>query len=347
VNRYVLAGAAVGLAASAKYNAALAAVAVVVAHVLRVSGADRRSWRSWRSWGTWALWRDLLRQSWLLLVAGVTGLMVFLLLNPGALIDRHLFVEGLRFESEHYRQGHPGAEGDSLAFHLSWLWRGFGPALLLAPLGLVARERNVRRVAVVAWSFVVVYVGFISTFPVRFARNLLPVTVPLAATVALGLVALLDHVRSGWRWWPVGLRVTLVAALCLAVLAWPAGEAGDTLTTALPDPWSPAQEWIRTHVPPGAKVGVEAYGIYVDPERYQVHATATLTDHTPAWYRDQGFALLVVGQRNFQRFLDDPAHFPEQARAYEALLDAACTRFRAGPEGEEVLLLDPGCVPAG
>lgn len=354
---YLLAGGAVGLAASAKYNAVLAGLSVVVAHVLAVGGHQvGPAERPWRAWSSWARWREVLRRSWLLLAAGGACLVVFLVLNPGALIDGQLFVDGVQFESEHYRTGHPGNEGDSLAFHLSSLWRAFGPALLLSPLSLLSRDRRARRVALVVWSFVLPYLAFISSFEVRFARNLLPVTVPLAATTALGVVAVAGHARHLWlarvadgdttagRTKVGGPALAAVTALCLAVLVWPAVEAGATMDEALPDPWAPAQRWLESHVPEGERVAVESYGVFVDPGRFDVLTVGSMMDHDAAWYRDHGYVVLVASERNYQRFLDEPDRYARQATGYQALLDETCTRFAAGPEDARVVLLDPSCA---
>jgi hypothetical protein len=345
--RYVLAGAALGLAGAAKYNAVLVGVAIVVAHAAALAPEG---------------WRVVLRRSWLLVVAGLTAAIVFLLLNPGVLLDWPNFRAGVSYEERHYRSGHPGNEGDALGFHLSALARSAGPALLMVPLGLLARDRRARAAAVVLAAAVVPYLAFISSFEVRFARNLLPVTVPLAAGAALGVTAVVDRVRPGARprWHPLDpaappagarppgrlrpqLGVAVGAVVAAACLGWPLIRAVDIVDEAVPDPWAPAQRWLEAHVPAGSPVAVEDYGVHVDPERYQVGATRRLVAHGAAWYRDHGFVLLVAGERTFLRYLDDPERFPDEAAAYEDLLADTCTVFAAGPPGERVLLLDPDC----
>ena len=345
--RYVLAGAALGLAGAAKYNVVLVGVAIVVAHAAALAPEG---------------WRVVLRRSWLLVVAGLTAAIVFLPLNPGVLLDWPNFRWGVSYEQAHYRTGHPGNEGDALGFHLSALARSAGPALLMVPLGLLARDRRARAAAVVLAAAVVPYLALISSFEVRFARNLLPVTVPLAAGAALGVTAVVDRLRPRprARWHPLDpatppagarspgrhrpqLRVAVGAVVAVACLGWPLVRAVDIVDEAVPDPWAPAQRWLEAHVPAGSSVAVEDYGVHVDPGRYQVGTTWRLVAHDAAWYRDHGFVLLVAGERNFERYLDDPEQFPDLAAAYEDLLAETCTVFAAGPPGERVLLLDPDC----
>jgi hypothetical protein len=338
--RYLLAGAAIGLAASAKYNAALVAVPLVVAHGLVLVRTERTG-RGVRGWLGWREWRGLV-------VAAVASAAVFLLFNPFAVLDTEGFVQGLRRESHHYRTGHPGSEGGALGYHLSWLRQGFGPALLLTPLGLAARDRRVREAALVALGFAVVYVGFISSFEVRFARNLLPVTVAVAAAAALGAVAVIEWIAAARRARSVGagvvggVVVAAIASVCVvAILAWPAGRTRTAFGSLTDDHWKPAQRWLDAHVPPGSRVAVGAYGIYVDPDRYQVTAVPALISHDAAWYRDQGFTLVVASEQHFHRLLADPERFPDKAAAYQALLDETCVLHATGPPDARVLLLSP------
>jgi hypothetical protein len=317
--RYLLAGTAVGLATSAKYNAVLGAVPLLVAHGL-----------SWRL--NQARWR------WLA-PAAVASVVVFVIVNPYALLDRHAFVAGVARESRHYRKGHAGSEGGSLGHHLSWLWQGFGPALLLAPLGLFAKDRRVRRAAIVALSLVVAYVGFISSFEVRFARNLLPATVVLAGAAALGAVAIgerLSDVPALRRSVP-----SAIAACCALLLAWPALAAHDAFGSLTEDHWASAERWLDENVPAGSRVAVGAYSIYVDPARYDVTPVPALISHDLAWYRDQDITVIVAGEPYFHRFLVDPHRYPAEAAAYQEFLDQVCLLHATGPPDAQVLFLAP------
>jgi hypothetical protein len=313
---------------SAKYNAVLVAVPLVVAHFL--------SLRHEQAPPVQRRWHRLRQQRWhWLALAVVVAVAVFLLFNPFAVLDRQAFAGGIARESRHYRRGHAGSEGGSLGFHLSWLWRGFGPALLLAPLGVVAKDRRIRHAAIVALSFVVAYVGFISSFEVRFARNLLPVTVALAGAAALGAVGLSERIEVPRR--AVG---AVLATCCLAFLVWPAAQSHIAFDELTDDHWASAENWLDEHVPPGSKVAVGSYGLYVDPGRYAVTPVPALVNHDVDWYRDQDFTLIVAGEPYFHRYLADPHRYP-QAAAYQDLLDHTCLLHASGRPGARVLLLSP------
>jgi hypothetical protein len=274
---------------------------------------------------------------------------VFLLINPYSVLDNDAFMRWLRFDSRHYSTGHPGSEGGALGYHLAWLWRGFGPTLLLAPLGVLARRRRVRQAAIVCLSFVVLYVGFISSFEVRFARNLLPVTAPLAGAIGLGALALVER-TARWRNGPGGGRLAgsvgrhgkvAGAVCCVAVLAWPALGARRSIEAVTADHWPAAQRWIDEHLPPRSHIAVGAYGVYVDPGRYRVTPLTSLIHHDIEWYRDYGIVLIVASEQHFHRLISQPSRYGAKAAAFRALLAETCVRYAVGPENAQVLLLDP------
>ena len=331
VGRYVLTGLAVGVAASTKYNAALSAAPLLVAHGLALGR------------------QQAVRRAWLVLLATVASLEVLLLTNPYSVLDNDAFMRGLRYDSRHYRTGHPGSEGGSLGYHLAWLWRGFGPTLLLAPLGVFARGRRVRQAAIVCLSFVVLYVGFISSFEVRFARNLLPVTASLAGAIGLGALALVER-TARWRTGLGGGRLARSvgrhgrmagAVCCVAVLAWPALGARNSIETATANHWPAAQRWIDEHLPPRSRIAVGSYGVYVDPGRYRVTPLTSLIHHDIEWYRDHGIVLIVASEQHFHRLISQPSRYAAKAAAFQALLADTCVRYAVGPENAQVLLLDP------
>jgi hypothetical protein len=325
---YALAGAAVGAAAAAKYNAALTVVALAVSHLF-VAGL-RPSRRT------------------LVVAAALVGAIVaFVVLNPYTLLDPHGFVAGLRFERHHYQTGHPGNDGDAPIFYATWLFRWLGPILLLLPFALVAPSQVARRCVAVALSFSAAYVLFVSSFNVRFARNLLPVLAPLAAVAAIAVFSAVHQVTARWdlRGALTGRPRWAVTGVCaVTVLAWLTVGAERAFADATADPWAGAQAWMERNVPAGSHIAVETYGFYVDPERYTVMARPTLSPDDAAWYKANDVDLLVTSERVWMRFIDDPNIDPGQTAAYTNLLAKTCTRFTSDePRGERLLILDPNC----
>jgi hypothetical protein len=238
---YLVAGAAIGLAAGAKYTAVFVAASLVVAAVL----AKRRE----------ALVR--------LPVAGLIAGAAFLLSTPFALLDRQAFLAGLEFERKHYAAGHDGMEGDTVGFYLDLLVSREGVLVLAALAGLVAVGFLVRDrwpVAAILLAFPVVYGISVSMQTVRNDRTIMLILPPLAVLAAF----LVERLRGR----AVVAGGVSAAALVVAITTtWP--KSGPTT-------WSQALDWLADS--PGATLLVESYGPYPDPDRFEVIGRMRLID---------------------------------------------------------------------
>ena len=157
------AGLAVGLAASAKYPGAIAAVPVVVA-----------GWGRWRALGRAAA----------LAVAGFALTSPFVLIHAGAAWDDISRVQRLA------RAGWLGFENDPITplAYLDRLWEAVGPLLLVSAVGLVAALVRRTRTDLVLLSFVAVYWLTLMPQQAHFDRYVLPL-VPVLAVLAGSLRA--------------------------------------------------------------------------------------------------------------------------------------------------------------
>ena len=299
------AGVAVGVAAASKYNAVLAAIAVVAAVAVVP-----------------APWR---RRVAALAVAGAATVAVFLALNPYALLDVGAFTDDLAFEQRHYRTGHPGAEGGALARNLGWLWWSAGPALV-AGLGIAAdRSRRTLGPALVAGSFALVYLLFVSSYTVRFERNLTSLTAAVAVLAALGIDALTRHNRA------------LGAVTSVVVLGWGAIATVGDLAPYRRDPWRDAQSWFVDHVPASSTVAIEQYSFFVDPQRYDVTVAQRLIDD-PTWTDAD---VVIASARAFARFTERSPGSSEAA-AYAELFASTCPVAELGRGLDRWLVRRPG-----
>lgn len=152
------AGLAVGLAASAKYPGALAAVAVVVA-----------------GWGRWAA----LGRAALLAVAG------FALTSPFVLIHGRAAWSDISRVQRLARDGWLGFEDDPITpvAYLDRLWGAVGPLLLLALVGVVVALVRRTRSDIILLSFAFVYWLTLLPQQAHFDRYVLPL-VPVLAVFA-------------------------------------------------------------------------------------------------------------------------------------------------------------------
>lgn len=308
---YVLAGAAVGLVAATKYNGAIMLVVVILAHGLRVG------------------WKGFFDRR-LFAAVGASAL-AFLVATPYALLDSATFLAGLRIEALHYSTGHAGGEGNALAWYASFLWTTEGVTVLLAllALGYAVTTRD-RRLLLLA-AFPVVYFVFISTFVVRNDRTALPL---------LPFVFLLAAILLTGMHWPAGITGRLrmagtlgIVVLLMVMVAWPAARtlaSNQQLTTI--NSLETARVWLDQNLAPGTRVAVESYAPYVDPQRFSVQGFYKLIDNSPAWYLDNGYAVLVFSQRMFRRFYDEPDKYAAEITLYEELFQH-CQPLRTFTDG--------------
>ncbi len=323
---YVLTGLCVGLAASSKYNGALAGVWLLAAHALRgaplatatatpATLAARAPSRGWWHWLDHRL---------------ATGLaccaLGFIVATPYSLLDTRNFLDGVAFEFNHYSTGHPGMEGHAFAWYLGHLAITGGALLPLAAYAAWRGWRERRADTLLVAAFPIAYLAFVSLFAVRNDRTILP------ALPALAILAAGSAVTLAVRW----RAVPPVAVLALLLLAPPlAASLHDGLAMARIDNRELARRWIDGNLPAGSRVAIESYAPFVDPARYRVQSFGRLIEHDAAWYRAQGFDAMVFSQGMYGCFLADPARYPAEDAAYRAMFGSLPgTRLFADPEHE-------------
>jgi 4-amino-4-deoxy-L-arabinose transferase-like glycosyltransferase len=302
---YLLGGLFAGLAGATKYNGAVAVIMPLVAHVLATS------------WGEWG-WID--RK----LFATIGGFLLgFFGGNPFALGHLTEFLNGLAVVLHHYGTEQPGFEGTA-----NWRWylRVFltsADAIWFAAgsvglAGLVWRKRA-RGLLIV--SFPVAYYVVVSSFVVRFERNM----VPLLPFLALGSGWLLDvtadwlsrRLRRGTR---LANALAALGASLLLILPLVASVSFDR-ALAQTDLRETAGQWIEQNIEWGSKIAIEHYSIPFDRGDYSVEDVIRITDHDLAWYRQQEFDILVISDGVREVLRRKPEAYAERIAAYDQLVD--------------------------
>lgn len=297
---YIFSGIAAGLTISTKYNGVIIILPVIVAHFLRKGRSGLIDWRIY-------------------LAGGVT-LATFLITTPYAILASQEFLNGIRYESQHYAIGHPGMEGNAFFWYLDLLWKNDGilPVLGLAGLlyGILRRDSW----AMIIGSFPVAYFLFVSTYVVRNDRTIL-VILPFLYLLAANLLTQLWSSQAPRIRQPV-LKAGLAALILIGCIIRP---GLNTLSSGLyftrVDSRVTAIDWIRNNIPEGTKVAFEAYAPYIDPQEYRVSYFTALKDQPASWYIDNQFEYLVFSEGMFKRYTEFPAQYPEQAAQYQALFD--------------------------
>jgi hypothetical protein len=228
----------------------------------------------------------------------------------------------LMFDSQHYATGHAGMEGDTVRWYLNYLWNTTGPILLLALLGAVWGIASRSREIMILSTFPVVYLLFISRFIVRNDRTLLPSLAFLFILATLAVAQLHDRAtRSTRRTIRTASVAALIALLFGGVVLMSTLTVQDSLRLNTTDSRETARIWMAENLPSGAKVAIESYAPFVDPERYAVQGLFRMIDHAPEWYVERGFDYLVFSEGIFARFYAEPEKYATETAQYDAFFD--------------------------
>ncbi|MBN1867101.1 glycosyltransferase family 39 protein [Candidatus Sumerlaeota bacterium] len=307
---YVVSGIALGCAVSTKITGVLMAIPCLIAHFYRTR------WRGFRGPH--------------LYVAVAAGCIAFLATTPYVFGDVRRVVRDVLFEGRHYSGGHAGMEGDTLRWYIGYLWRveGLAAALMIVEIlrALYRRSKPILFLAVYPAGYFV----FISSLVVRNDRTLLPMT-PFMFLLASSLIVAvwrgLDRPR--WRVWMRPALAIVVAAVLVRPLP---RTVKDTVRMTALDGREKARVWIEENVPEKARIGIEAYTAFVDPDRFDVYAFPRIIAFPPIWYVQNGFDYLVFGHWTFGRFLADPKRYAAEASRYEVFFKSfpLVETFRGG-----------------
>ncbi len=286
------AGLAVGLAASAKYPGAIAAVPVLVA-----------GWGRWRALGR----------------AGALALAAFALTSPFVLIHAGAALDDITRVQRLARAGWLGFENDPIAplAYADRLWEAVGPLLVLAAIGVAAALVRRKRADLVLLSFVGAYWLTLMPQAAHFDRYVLPLVPALAVlagsmrvVVPIALVALVIPLA-----WSIGDARELTSTdTRLRASAWVAANvptsdviAADPSTLALSD-----RKVVRLELPGPGRPS--------DPAR------------DLGRLRAEGVKWVIVSGAVTDRVLAAPDRYPREALFYEQLGHGSAPAFAVSPD---------------
>ena len=139
----------------------------------------------------------------------------------------------------------------------------------------------------------------------------------LAASFLVYLLNKANKLQSkGWRYFSsLAIICLFVAGLFLPI----AKTTTDTVRLTTVNSRQTAMVWIMKNLPLGAKVAVESYTPFVNPEHYAVQGFERMIEHEPTWYVEQNFDYMVFGQDMFGRFYQQPERYKHETAKYDAL----------------------------
>jgi hypothetical protein len=330
---WALAGLGLGLAAGVKYLCWIVIVPLAGAAVVRLRRGP---------------WKPVVVGA---AIAGAATVVGFLVTNPYALLDHHIFLQDLRRQRATSSHQHPGqTQANPLAYYAWVMTWGFGwvPALAsVAGAALLVRSR--RALALVLVPTPLVMVAFVSHAAVAWARYLIPAMPVLALLAAYAGVRVAEALSRR--------RPRLAPAAWALVALLLCGQGLFTVVhndrvLARQDTRNQTRDWLLSRLPPGTKVVVgpimakhrpenglkwlspragqpEALTVYPFTE-YAAKYERSLSPKLLGRYARQGYCYVVTASTRVGLTLGlKPS--PRAFAYYQALERRARIAFRASP----------------
>lgn len=306
IGAFAWAGAAAGLAAATKYNAAVVLVIPLLAVYTTPGGRVPR-----------------VRTA--LAVVGACGL-AYLIGAPYTVLDLPAFLNGFAYLASAYLARRPSSASSAWLVYLKHLRLGLGwPGLILAFAGLglglwrMTRGPWHARFALLV-IFPLVYFWMIATKGLIYARYLLPIVPSVCLLAAIAVVSGVSLLRRFDI--PRAVRTALIAGLTVAALLPP------TITAVRFDArigrkstYSVAYEWISGNLPRGTRVAIETGSFRLPDESYPVIQLKRLIDRDLQAYRADGVQYLVASSQAYGPAFSTPQVYPDVFNAYHQLFN--------------------------
>lgn len=245
--RYLLLGAAWGLAASTKYSGVFLIVTVLTVVALV----------AWRGRSRLGGGRLFLRASRDAALASIAAAATFAIVNWSALINPAKFVTDFRFNLNNYANNGDASFVDGLTFNvavLALLTMGlFGTVILVA--GLVRIWRLSMPVFIVLASFPLALAVYLATNPLVLHRNLTIAVAPVFIAFGVGFASLARALRTPRRFRATAAGVVLAVTIVSVIWA----DTRSVIRDFSEDARVSASEWVRGNIPDGSSVGTNEF----------------------------------------------------------------------------------------
>lgn len=212
------------------------------------------------------------------LVLGTVAVATFLFTTPYAILSPNEFMYYIRLQQRAYGGGignrHDVGRGLPVLLEHVWTFRdNFGwPSLLLAAYGTVDLARKNGKLALLLFSYPLLFVAFMSAQTLYMARNTIPVQIAIGIAICLGALALFERSSALFRarlaGQPAaadGIGVALVGVLLVASTPW---RAVRDVYVQDPDARVVAEQWLRTRLRGGMTLLLERGEAELDPRKF-------------------------------------------------------------------------------
>lgn len=267
----------------------------------------------------------------------VSGAAVFIATSPYTVLDLPGFLNGFwHLAAAYHTGGKPGEPAGDIYvkhFHINGgfgFYYAIGPALLFACWRLISRPyRPMFLMALVTPLLLYFFLSHQNNPKARYLLPMLPFLAVLVGALAARVLAL-----SVVRRMPTAWRVAVAAAVIVLLAAQPANQAiGGDHDLARVKTLDLASRWIYEHIPPGAKIGLEARAMLL-PDGYDGGNIPKLIVSTYDDYAAQKFDYLVANSQSFGPAFEHPQENPTDYAAYRALFGQMQEVARFDPSTE-------------
>ncbi len=296
---YLLAGLAVGLTASSKYNGAVVILSVVVAHFLRTGF---KGWKDKKIYFSF-------------LAAGL----VFLITNFFIFLDFNLFLEHFRVVSNSYIAGWPGFADLPVLWYTTYLLRMEGIVAIAALVGILWAVWKRQFDLLIPGSFVLVNFGILCLMKFYNEHTLLPLLPAFQVIAAVLLGILIEKGISLFANHKTFGRAAVIVGTA-AIVAYPLWQTViNNSATLQVNSRTTAQIWIDKNIPPGSRIAIERYSPYIDLNKFTVIPVDDFLPKQLQWYQEKNVQYLVFSEGTYARYYENPKRYAYQINVYESL----------------------------
>jgi 4-amino-4-deoxy-L-arabinose transferase-like glycosyltransferase len=252
---YTFAGIFCGLAIGTKYTVVFIFISFLIAHALSKKGK----------------WLD-----WNLLLGLFCGIAVYVVTNLPALIHLNSFLSRLSIAIYHNLNPQHWSHTSNRALEYTYILisQGIGLIGLIAALitlpRIFGKERHTSDRLLILWTFPLLHLLFLSSYPSGFSRYIIPVLPLLAILAGEGVRIALEWIQIKTEVQPRSKQFITTAALALLIVfpAWSAYRYYAEVAKGL----SPQEviSWIQNNIPQGSTILTDPTGPVVPADRYKV-----------------------------------------------------------------------------
>lgn len=334
IRDYIFAGLFSGIAIATKYPALIIVFSIILAHILNN--------------------RQIFKSSKLLLLSGLASICGLFISAPFLFIDITTALADIINEA---RPEHLSAT--SSGFLSSFLWYIKSPlansftwvGLILAVFGIYLIIKNRKIDALLALSFTILFLVFISSLSLRWDRWVIPVIPFIAMFCAVGFVSVVNRINQ-----KTNLLISCVVfSFLLLSIAIPLIRANmlDSGSMAGKHTRTQAAEWMNSNIPPGSRVLMEVYTSILLKTQFQFY-TVTGNGDLALFEPEESYKTLftpsgrigelsninlirenkieyIVMSHMYSRFKAEGEKYPDVVKQYEVIMSM----------GEMVFQIDP------